>query len=139
MRFPVDEELLLRLANTLRSALPSVDGVYVFGSVAKGEQTAQSDIDLAVLLASSLPPTDVWNAAQTLAAIAGQDIDLVDLRRASTVLRAQIVAQGRRLYCRDVQVCDEFEDRAFSAYARLNEERRGILDDIRARGTVYGR
>jgi predicted nucleotidyltransferase len=130
--------LLLRLGNALCAALPGVVGVYVFGSHVKGGQTAESDIDLAILPASPLPPTDVWNAAQTVAALAGRDVDVVDLLRASTVLRAQVVAHGRRLYCREASACEEFEDRAFSAYARLNEERRGILDDIRARGSVYG-
>jgi hypothetical protein len=53
-------------------------------------------------------------------------------------MRAQIVANGERLFCRDLRRCEQFEGWVFSDYARLNEERRGILEDIRQRGTVCG-
>lgn len=70
--------------------------------------------------------------------LAGRDVDLVDLRAASTVLRARVIAEGERLFCAAESLCAEFEDVAFSAYARLNEERRAILQDIQQRGSVYG-
>lgn len=65
-------------------------------------------------------------------------MDLVDLREGSTVMTAQIVSEGRRLLWRDEARCAAFEAHALSDYARLNEERRGILADIRARGRVHG-
>lgn len=41
----------------------------------------------------------------------------------------------------DVQeaLAARFEDLTFGAYARLNEERRGILDRVAAEQAVYGR
>ena len=136
---PVDpENLLQQLVAELRGAVPGALGIYVFGSYAQGQYTPSSDIDLAVLPSAPLSSMDVWNTAQKLAVVAHRDIDLVDLLRASTVFRAQVIAHGRRLFCANVVQCDEFESRAFSQYARLNEERREILEDIRRRGSVYG-
>jgi hypothetical protein len=45
----------------------------------------------------------------------------------------QIVEGGKRLYCRDQTACDAFEDFVFLDFARLNEERAGILEDIKWR------
>jgi len=65
-------------------------------------------------------------------------VDLIDLRSASTVMRAQVVSTGERLFCANEPACGEFEDRVYSDYARLNEERHHILNDIKARGRIYG-
>ena len=113
-------------------------GIYLFGSWDTEGARADSDIDLAVLPVGPLDTVQRWELAQELAIQAGRDVDLVDLLAANTVMRAQVVAYGRRLYCADSSRCDEFEDRAFSAYAHLNEERREILRDIQQRGSVYG-
>jgi hypothetical protein len=51
----------------------------------------------------------------------------------------QVVANGQRLYTADVNVVEQFEDTVFSSYVRLNEERRGILDDVRQRGNIHGK
>jgi hypothetical protein len=51
----------------------------------------------------------------------------------------QVIAAGRLLYETDAAARGRFEDYTFGAYARLNEERRGILDRVAAEGTVYGR
>jgi len=50
----------------------------------------------------------------------------------------QIITAGRLIYDGDPDERGRFEDRTFGAYARLNEERRGILERIAAEGTVYG-
>jgi len=50
----------------------------------------------------------------------------------------QIVSRGTRLYCADQIECDTYDNYIYSSYARLNEERSGILEDIAKRGTVYG-
>ena len=50
----------------------------------------------------------------------------------------QVITTGRVLDCRDDQARAEFEIYACSDYARLTEERRDILADIKARGLIYG-
>lgn len=118
--------------------LPDVRVAYVFGSHASGEATSASDVDVAVLMPHPLDPERRWHLQEALASRLHRDVDLVDLRRASTVLRAQIVTTGRVLHESDPAERALFEATALSAYARLNEERRDILADIKARGTVHG-
>ena len=62
----------------------------------------------------------------------------VDLARASTVMRMQVVSTGSLLEAIDGAAQERFEDLTYSAYARLNEERREILEQIRREGRVHG-
>jgi ribosomal protein RSM22 (predicted rRNA methylase) len=64
------------------------------------------------------------------------DVDLVDLKKASTVFRAQII-QGELLYAEDKKQQQEFEMLTLKKYARLNEERKEIIDKIE-RGAADG-
>jgi len=126
------------LVEEIRSEIPDVLAVYLFGSAATGELRPDSDIDLAILCTTPLPTVRLWSLAQSLAVSAGRDVDLIDLQSASTVVRAQVISTGKRVFCTDESVCGEFEDWVYSDYARLNEERRHILDDISERGRIYG-
>jgi hypothetical protein len=56
-----------------------------------------------------------------------RDVDLIDLSRATTVLRKEVVAHGRLLFETDSNRRAEFEMYALSDYARLNEERAPVL------------
>jgi hypothetical protein len=66
-------------------------------------------------------------------------VDLVDLRAASTVLQMQVVSSGELLFEGNALERQRFEMLVFSSYARLNEERKAILQRIREEGRVYGR
>lgn len=131
----MDEEAITAL---ISEAIPDVTAVYVFGSEAAGDATAESDVDLAVLGPAALDSYPRWRLQESLASRLRRDVDLVDLRAASSVMRAQIVATGRVLLDLDPAARAHFEALALSDYARLNEERKAILDDIRERGTIYG-
>ena len=131
--------LLGQIVARLRCEIPDAVGIYVFGSWGTAAERADSDLDLAVLPRQVLAAARTWNIAQELAGLAGRNVDLVDLRAASTVMRAQVIVHGERLFCGDERRCTEFEDMTFSDYARLNEERAGILEDIQRRGSIYGR
>jgi predicted nucleotidyltransferase len=124
--------------DTIHHRVPGCVAIYLFGSHAGGSATPESDVDIAVLPASPLGEVDRWNLAQSLAVALGRDVDLVDLLRATTVMRVQVIDTGKLLFESDVSRRQEFEAIALSDYARLNEERREILADIRARGSIYG-
>ncbi len=51
----------------------------------------------------------------------------------------QVVSRGKPIATGDAVERGRFEDHAFGAYARLNEERREILQQIVRDGTVHGR
>lgn len=127
-----------KITELLCRQLPDLVAIYRFGSTTTGHERADSDIDLAILPSHPLDTVQVWEIAQTLAQAVGRDVDLVDLLSASTVMRAQVISTGKRLYCARSAECERFEDYVYSSYARLNEERKEILDDIKQRGTVYG-
>jgi predicted nucleotidyltransferase len=127
------------LIEQVRKAVPNLIALYRFGSQAHGTAGPESDVDVAILAPESLPSEKLFDLQQALAALLHKDVDLIDLASAATVLLMQIISTGECLFSGDDQRREEFETRVFSSYARLNEERRGILDDIRARGSVYGR
>lgn len=123
----------------MRRALDGVVAVYRFGSTAQGTATESSDTDVAILAGTRLAPEHRFELQEALAGRLGRDVDLVDLARASTVMAMQVITGGRLLFDDASGQRDRFEDLTFSAYARLNEERRGILDRVAAERTVYGR
>ena len=135
----MNEPLRTNIIHTLLGSLPDIVAIYRFGSWDTPQARSDSDIDLAVLSEQPLSNMERWELSQKLAQIASCDVDLVDLRSASTVMRLQIVAHGERIYCADEAAASCFETAVFSGYARLSEERREILADIRNRGSVYGR
>ncbi len=132
------EPALTDAVHRLRAAVPDLAAVYLFGSAADGQTHAASDLDLAVLAPRPLDPVARFDLAGDLAATLGRDVDLVDLAAASTVMRAEVVRTGRVIFDGDPTARANFEIYALGAYFDLNIERRGILADIRERGSVYG-
>ncbi|MDN3554223.1 nucleotidyltransferase domain-containing protein [Halomonas almeriensis] len=122
----------------LRQVLPGLQAVYLFGSQANGSSRLDSDVDLAVLLPRPLEAERRWEVAQTLASRLGRDVDLVDLRGASTVMQHQVLSHGGPVWSAG-SVADEYELSVFSEYWDLTIQRRELVDDIKQRGRVHGR
>lgn len=131
----MDVNLDLVLAR-IQQALPAAMAVYGFGSHWHGTASARSDLDLAVLVAGYADPLQLFSLSQTLATLCHCEVDLVDLRAASTVLQHQILTTGQRLWRRDYQA-DMFEAAVLNDKLSLDEARAGLLQDIQRRGTVY--
>lgn len=124
---------------SLRGALPDLVAIYRFGSTTRGEARADSDLDFAVLPAAPLDPVHRFALEQDLASQLRRDVDLVDLARASTVMRVQVVAAAPPIFVGDQSARAMFEMYAYANYARLNEERRPILERIAREGSIHGR
>lgn len=122
----------------LTERIPELIAIYQFGSEGRGDASPSSDIDLAVLAHDPIPAETLFQVAQDLAVQLHRDVDLLDLRATSTVMRAQVISTGQCLKSKDEPARAEFEMYAYSDYARLNEERRDILGDIKERGLIYG-
>ena len=127
-----------QIISILRESLPDLIAVYRFGSVVTRTTNRESDLDLAVLCGKPLSAQTRFSLAGELVIACGRPVDLIDLSSASTVICAQVVSTGERLFCADRIRCDLFEGITLSSYARLNEERSEILRDIKARESVYG-
>jgi predicted nucleotidyltransferase len=127
------------IASELQQALDDLIAVYRVGSSVQGQARDGSDTDVAVLCRRPLTATIRFDLQERLAARLGHDVDLLDLWSASPVMAIQVVAAGQLIFDGEPDARGAFEDRVFSAYARLNEERREILERVRTEGTVYGR
>lgn len=122
----------------LTAQMPDLRAIYLFGSHATGEAGVDSDFDIAILTGKPQPAPALFDLSTELANLLGSDVDLVELGTASTVMRSQVVSTGRRLYASSETDQEAFEDFVYSDYARLNEERAGILNDIHERGSIHG-
>jgi len=112
--------------------------IILFGSSVKGYFREDSDIDIAFISAQEFKSYDLYLLAQALVSEVGREIDLVDLRQASTVFKAQILGSGQVIYSNDPKELADFQIRTLKEYALLNEERAEILRNISVRGRVYG-
>jgi len=119
-------------------SIDDVNSIYIFGSFHQASTNLDSDIDIAVRAKKIISSSVLWDLATALTTICQREVDLVDLHSASTVMKIQIIHYGQKIFCASEIENDSYEDYVCSSYARLNEERAGILEDIRIRGSVYG-
>lgn len=126
------------IVDTLRAAFPEALGVYGFGSRIRGDATPDSDLDLAIFVPGYADPLRLFAVAGQLAEQVGCEVDLVDLRAASTVLQYQIITQGERWWHADSQA-PIYEAFILSEKTALDAARADLMEDIAKRGRVYGR
>jgi len=115
----------------VRQYHPDVQVIYRFGSAGTEHERSDSDLDIALLL----PPDSARHAGAlalgelhlALEDALHRDVDLINLRLAPAVLRAQIVVTGTRIFCTDTLLADEFELLALALYQKLNQERAEII------------
>ena len=75
--------------------------IYLFGSAAAGTMRADSDIDIAFFSNKQITDYELYIISQRLADLIKKEVDLIDLNKASTVFKAQIVGKGKIIYCND--------------------------------------
>ena len=127
------------ILTVIRRAVPKLEAVYLFGSQVTGRVHRESDIDVAILAGAPISPEVRLEVLEDLSVQLRSDVDLVDLRSASTVMQTQVVSTGAVLFEREAAVRHRFEMQTLSAYALLNEERAAILEQVHRRGRIYGR
>ena len=95
----------------------------LFGSLAGARVTAQSDLDLAVLMGAPLSAETKITLIGELSQAIGRPVDLVDLRSAGEPLLGQILKHGVRLLGSDNDYAELikrhlFEEADFMPYRR---------------------
>ena len=125
-----------QIVAVLREKLPGLLAVYLFGSQALNMAGPDSDIDLAILAGGRQDTLTLWNLGQDLASMFDRDVDLLDLRAATTVMQYQIITTGRRLWKKDLQA-GLFECAVLSQKTELDTARAALLQDIQREGRVY--
>ncbi|WP_303784450.1 nucleotidyltransferase family protein [Azovibrio restrictus] len=73
----------------------------LFGSLAQGRATPQSDLDLAILMEAPLTAETKMQLIDDLSLATGRPVDLVDLRTVGEPLLGQILKHGIRLLGND--------------------------------------
>jgi len=125
-------------ATPIREALvgfPDLRIAILFGSFARGEAGAGSDIDLAVLASEPLAPATICQIVTAVSEVTGRPVDLVDLARAGEPLLGEILRHGRFILESGLEAHAElvrrhiFESTDFLPYRRriLAERRRAWL------------
>ena len=105
---------------------------YLFGSFASGRAGEHSDLDLAILPFEPVSDETIWSWGQALAVELGRDVDLINLMNCSTVLRYQVVTEGKLLL--DIQGdAAGFETETYRMYQDLQLERHDNLNAFKQR------
>ncbi len=89
---------------------------YVFGSVVEGRGTCESDVDVALRFYDNVDRRVRWDIIKFLLADISEDIDIVDLGRASPVLRMVVYSRGKLVYCRDRWILFLDQNRTLKLY-----------------------
>lgn len=115
----------------LQKEVPDLVAVFVFGSFGTEYERNDSDLDLAILTRSlhSVDTVKLWYLAQEIARNVKQDVEIADLREASTVFAFEILSSGNCIFCSDEPFLANFDTLAISMYLRFQEERKEILQD----------
>ncbi|MEP7044254.1 MAG: nucleotidyltransferase domain-containing protein [Dokdonella sp.] len=138
MHTPLERTTQINAAvSGLLALFDDVDALYVFGSVAEGSDGAGSDIDLALLCSAPIDPLRRFEAQRELSVQLRRDVDLIDLMRASTVLREQIIEKGKLIHVRHADKVLDFEGRALTDYAELMDATRELREAVRRDGIAY--
>ena len=124
--------------NILVEVFPTLSAWYLYGSQLSGNANKKSDIDIAFLASEAVDNVYRLEVQEKLAQKLNKDIDLVNLADCSEVMCFQIINGGERIYCKDKKEVESFEDKAYWHYLDLQELRKGILDDAKATGQIYG-
>ena len=116
----LQREIVERLAAALEPR-PEVLDAYLFGSVARGDERAHSDVDVAVYVADEALAAPGFGYAAGLAADIEQalgrtNIDLVVLNQATPLLYHRVLRDGLRIVSRDLAATTRREGCAQSRY-----------------------
>jgi len=129
------------IVQLIRKHYPDVQAIYAFGSYGTEGEWPKSDVDIALLLSHQ---TAKQAGSLVLTALHLQleralkkDVDLINLRRVSTVFQREIINSGNVLHCVDEVARQEFEMLVWSFYQMLNAERAGVLQAGLKTGRFY--
>lgn len=112
--------LVERLRRCLETR-PEIQESYLFGSAARGELEAHSDLDVAVRVDPALVPEAPYGyraqlATELMEAAGGREVDVVVLNVADPVLYHRVLRDGERLTSRDLRATTTREGYALSRY-----------------------
>lgn len=134
----VDERAIARLLERF----PQIAAAYLFGSAARGELRADSDLDVGLVLRDRRATAAdchrmLMDLAGRLEAVSeGRPVDLVVLDAQGPILRHEVLVDGRCVYEADRERRIDFESETHSLYIDFRPTydiaAAGYLDGVRA-------
>lgn len=121
------------LNNRIREALILHGGIrlaILFGSLAQGRATPESDLDLAVLMEAPLSAETKMALIDDLSQAVGRPVDLIDLRTTGESVLGQVLKHGVRLLGSDSDYAELIKRHLFDE-ADFMPYRRRILTERR--------
>ena len=91
----------LEALSDLLRAQDGIEAAWVFGSLAAGKATPDSDVDVAVLGPAPLGSDEKRTLIEPLAQLLGRPVDLIDLQTTRGPIVGRILQEGTRLFCED--------------------------------------
>ena len=123
VRIEEAKERVMKLStDTLKANVSRFDEVvcvYLFGSVARGEAGKLSDIDIAVLLSSSIDTDRLLDLIGAISGALGRDADVSILNDLSLPIQYRVIRDGKLLYSANEQARIGFESRVIDEYLDL--------------------
>ena len=104
-----------------------INNVIIFGSLAKGDFTEESDIDIAVIPQTDLSFTDEINMESQLEELFGRNIDIININDENTNELIKIEALNSRFVVMNDEKLQEAQD-FYENYCKENEEFWYFLD-----------
>jgi hypothetical protein len=125
-RLDIHEEALSRAAALLENRFRPA-AILLYGSRARGNDQASSDIDLAILIGrAGVDPFAIAAAKTDLEEILGAPVDLAVLDEVSPILRMEALRCHRILRKREPEVFETFVVRTLGDYFDLKKVREPI-------------
>ena len=109
--------------------IKNVGIIYIFGSYAEGTEMEKSDVDIAFYSLENYSQYEIFLLAQKISAEIKKEVDLVQLKKSSTVFQKEVVSKGIVIFEKDHIEREKFENTVLKKYMRLNEERKKILEN----------
>lgn len=102
--------------------------IYIFGSYALNKMKIDSDIDIAFYSLKNIDPFAIFLCAQKLGIELNKEVDLIDLKRSTTVFQNQVIRTGKVIYEKNRDMRARFEILTLKKYIELNDWRKEQLE-----------
>jgi uncharacterized protein len=119
-----------QMVAAIHQVLPQANALWLFGSAARHELRADSDIDLAVTLPTALQSAEKLRVTTALSTALGRDVDLLDFSRLPTVMQFQVLETGQLLYTDDAVKTETYSAFVRTEYQHIQRWREPMIAQL---------